>query len=192
MRKVLDHSLNDISTFMGFYLLRAKAQLGHLGDALEMSREYRGAMLDLGATTLWEDFDISWKENAARIDEITPVGKADVHGDFGKYCYKQFRHSLCHGWASGPASFLIEQVAGIKILEPGCKRIKISPNLGGLKWANITFPTPYGYVALKLKEDQGKTIYEITAPEEILWDDYPKHCMRFVPSQADGLDHIPW
>lgn len=27
-------------------------------------------MLDLGATTFWEDFDISWKESAARIDEI--------------------------------------------------------------------------------------------------------------------------
>lgn len=167
IEKVLNPSLNDISTFMGFYLLRAKAQLGHLGDALKMIREYWGAMLDLGATTFWEDFDISWKENAARIDEITPEGKADVHGDFGKYCYKQFRHSLCHGWASGPASFLIEQVAGIKILEPGCKRIRISPNLGGLKWANITFPTPYGGIAMKLKEEQGKTIYEITAPEEI-------------------------
>lgn len=28
-------------------------------------------MLDLGATTFWEDFDINWKKNAARIDELT-------------------------------------------------------------------------------------------------------------------------
>ena len=47
------------------------------------------------------------------------------YGDFGRYCYVGFRHSLCHGWASGPAAFLTETIAGIEILEPGCKKIKI-------------------------------------------------------------------
>lgn len=82
-------------------------------------------MLKLGATTFWEDFDISWTENAAGIDEIVPEGKTDIHGDFGKHCYKQFRHSLCHGWASGPTAFLSQKVLGIEILEPGCKKVRI-------------------------------------------------------------------
>jgi hypothetical protein len=63
-------------------------------------------MLDLGATTFWEDFDFAWTDNAARIDELVPAGKKDVHGGYGAYCYIGFRHSLCHGWASGPTAWL--------------------------------------------------------------------------------------
>ena len=31
---------------------------------------------------------------------------------------------------------------------------------------------------------------KILAQSQILWDNYPRYCMRFVPSSADGLDHI--
>jgi len=31
------------------------------------------------------------------------------YGDYGGYCYVGFRHSLCHGWSSGPVSFLLEE-----------------------------------------------------------------------------------
>lgn len=78
-------------------------------------------MLDLGATTFWEDFDIKWLDNAARIDELVPEGKVDVHRSYGDFCYKGFRHSFCHGWASGPTAWLSEHVLGISIVEPGCK-----------------------------------------------------------------------
>lgn len=40
-------------------------------------------MLDLGATTFWEDFNLDWIPNAAPIDEPVPAGKKDIHGDFG-------------------------------------------------------------------------------------------------------------
>ena len=42
-----------------------------------------------GATTLWEDFDIDWMKNAARIDELVPEGKVDVHASYGNYYYKR-------------------------------------------------------------------------------------------------------
>lgn len=167
LEKVKDTSMNELSTFMGGYVLRAKDLLGNKKDALETIRQYWGTMLDFGATTFWEDFDLAWTENAARIDEVTPDGKKDIHGDFGRFCYEKFRHSLCHGWSSGPASFLIEKIAGIEILEPGCKKIRLSPDLAGLEWAEVSFPTPYGCVNIHMKEEQGKTIYEIDAPKEI-------------------------
>ena len=47
---------------------------------------YWGAMIDLGATSFWEDFDINWIPNAAPIDELVPEGKKDIHGDCGAYC----------------------------------------------------------------------------------------------------------
>lgn len=43
-----------------------------------------------------------------------PEGKTDVHRIYGKFCYKGYRHSLCHGWASGPTSWLSEYVFGIR------------------------------------------------------------------------------
>jgi len=58
--------------------------------AVAMMKEYYGAMLDKGATTFWEDFDISWAENSCRIDEFPKEGEKDIHGDFGAYCLRAF------------------------------------------------------------------------------------------------------
>ena len=100
--------------------------------AIDVIRQFWGAMLDLGATTFWEDFNLDWLPGASRIDELVPVGKKDIHGDYGAYCYKGFRHSLCHGWASGPTSWLSEYVLGVQVVEPGCRVVRITPHLGDL------------------------------------------------------------
>ena len=156
------------STFYGYYMLKAMAKAGNYQGAVDIIREYWGGMLDLGATTFWEDFNLDWIENSSRIDEIVPEGKNDIHGDFGDYCYKGYRHSLCHGWASGPTSWLSEYVLGIKVLEPGCKVVKIEPHLCDLDWAKGTFPTPYGIISVKhTKANDGTVKTEISAPDEI-------------------------
>lgn len=167
VRALEGDSAEEMSTFMGYYVLRAKAMLGDYTDALTIIRKYWGAMLGLGATTFWEDFDIKWIKDAGRIDEIIPEGKKDVHGDYGKCCYSGFRHSLCHGWASGPTPFLMEQIGGIEILEPGCKKMKIVPKLGDLEWIRVKYPTPYGILKLYAKKEKDKVITEIDAPKEI-------------------------
>jgi hypothetical protein len=149
-------------------MLRAMAKAGDYTGALNRIREYWGGMLDLGATTFWEDFDLEWMNNAARIDELVPEGKVDVHGSYGNYCYKNFRHSLCHGWASGPVSWLSEHILGIQIVEPGCKVIRINPNLGDLQWVEGTFPTPYGIITIRHeKQSDGSIKSSINAPDEI-------------------------
>ncbi|MCD8032805.1 MAG: alpha-L-rhamnosidase, partial [Alistipes sp.] len=140
------------STFYGYYMLRAMAAAGNYEGALERIREYWGAMLDLGATTFWEDFNMEWLP-AARIDEPVPAGMRDLHRECGAYCYKGFRHSLCHGWASGPTAWLTEYVLGVGVVEPGCRRLRIDPHLGDLEWVEGTFPTPYGVV--KIRHEKG-------------------------------------
>jgi hypothetical protein len=158
----------NFSTFYGYYMLRAMAKAGDYTGALNRIREYWGGMLDLGATTFWEDFDIDWMNNAARIDEPVPEGKVDVHGSYGNYCYKYFRHSLCHGWASGPTSWLSEYVLGVQVVEPGCRVIRIKPNLGDLQWVEGTFPTPYGIISVRHeKQSDGNVKSSISAPDEI-------------------------
>jgi len=160
--------VHKMSTFYGYYMLKARALAGDYQGAIDNIREYWGAMLDLGATTFWEDFDIDWMKNAARIDEVVPDGKVDVHKTYGGYCYKKFRHSFCHGWASGPTSWLTQYVLGVNVLEPGCKKIKLEPHLGDLQWVKGTFPTPYGVVEIEhRKQADGKIKTTFKAPKGV-------------------------
>ena len=96
------------STFMSYYLLKAISQKDK-NKAKELLKQYYGGMLSRGATSFWEDFHIEWLEGSSRIDELPKEGEKDLHGDYGGYCYVGFRHSLCHGWSSGPVSFLLEE-----------------------------------------------------------------------------------
>jgi alpha-L-rhamnosidase len=162
-----DGGTKNFSTFFGYYMLQAKANAKDYQGALNIIREYWGSMLNLGATTFWEDFNMDWIKNAGRIDELVPEGKIDIHGAYGAYCYIGFRHSLCHGWASGPTPWLTEHVLGISVVDPGCKVIRIKPNLGDLTFAEGTFPTPYGILSVKHTLLNGKVKTEIKAPRGV-------------------------
>lgn len=156
------------STFYGYYMLQAKAMAKDYTGALNCIRNYWGGMLDMGATTFWEDFDLAWTKNAAPIDELVPDGKDDIHGDFGAYCYKKLRHSLCHGWASGPTAWLSEHVLGVSVVEPGSKTIRIQPNLGDLQWVEGTYPTPLGVVKIRHDRQADGTVKStIDAPKGV-------------------------
>jgi hypothetical protein len=172
-REVSEHVLEPggprgLSTFYGYYVLEALARAGKIDTALDFISRYWGGMLDFGATTFWEDFDLAWTENAGRIDQIVPDGKKDLHGDFGAYCYVGFRHSLCHGWASGPTAWLSQHVLGITPLAPGCARVRIAPQLGKLRWVEGSYPTPQG--AIKVRHERkpdGSISSQIDAPKGV-------------------------
>ncbi len=156
--------LRGISTFYGFYVLQARARAGDHAGCLEVIRRYWGAMLDLGATSFWEDFDLTWAENAGRIDELVPAGRRDLHRERGDYCYKGLRHSLCHGWAAGPTAWLSEHVLGVRPLEPGCRKLLAKPHLADLEWVEGAYPTPHGVLQVR---HQRETTGEITSDMEV-------------------------
>lgn len=159
--------LKGLSAFYGYFVLIARTLAKDAKGAIDVMKGYWGKMLEMGATTFWEDFDVEWAENASPITEVVPEGKKDIHGDFGRFCYEGFRHSLCHGWSSGPAAFMSEYILGVKISEPGCKVIRIEPDLGGLTYAKGTVPTPYGEIKVSHKIVDGKITTEVSAPDEI-------------------------
>jgi len=160
--------VHKMSTFYGYYMLNARAQAGDFQGAIDNIRAYWGGMIDLGATTFWEDFDIDWMKNAGRIDEMPVEGKTDVHCTYGGYCYKELRHSFCHGWASGPTSWLSQYVLGVQVIEPGCKVVKIEPHLGDLNWVEGSFPTPFGVIKIRHdKMPDGKIKSQIDAPKGV-------------------------
>ncbi len=158
-RDVLEQNpFRSVSTFYGYYMLLAKETV----PALKLIRRYWGAMLDFGATSFWEDFDLDWIVNASRIDEPPVPGKADLHADFGAYCYKGLRHSLSHGWSCGPAPFLSERVLGVRFPEPG--KVLIRPDLGDLEYVRGKVPTPFGPVEVEA-DRSGK--FQVRVPEQL-------------------------
>lgn len=156
-----------MSTFMSYYILTAVTQTTGAKIALDMMKEYYGGMLDKGATAFWEDFDVDWIKGSGRIDEIPAAGKKDIHGDYGRYCYTGFRHSLCHGWSCGPIEFLVENILGVNVLETGFKKISVSPDLCGMEYAKGDIPTPYGMIKISHTATENGIKTQIVCPEEI-------------------------
>ena len=145
---LLEGGAKGCSVFFMYFILKALAENGKGAEAMQIAQEYYGAMLDKGATTFWENFDVEWANGSSRIDEFPREGQKDIHGDFGAYCYTGFRHSLCHGWSSGIIAFLIENVVGIKVQEKGFKKIKIQP-MENIDCMKCEVPTPYGIFSIE-------------------------------------------
>jgi alpha-L-rhamnosidase len=125
-----------ISPYFNDYLIEAMSRMGHMREALAWIREYWGAMLDEGATSFWEAYDLRWpKEHPHRY--------LQADGTTGYFV------SMAHGWSSGPASWLMEEVLGVKATEPGFSKLRIRPELAGLKWARGAVATPHGAVRVE-------------------------------------------
>lgn len=146
--------VSGFSTFMSYYVLQTILDSGHPDKALDLMKQFYGGMLDLGATTFWEEFDLQEMKGCVPIDEYPVGGKKNAHGSFGQHCYIGYRRSLCHGWACGPIPFLIQGILGIKVLEKGCSKVRISPVSAGLEWYEISYPTPKGIINVSFKNNK--------------------------------------
>lgn len=160
---------SGVSTFFGYYMLEAMSAAGEDQRALDTVRDYWGGMLDMGATSFWENFDVSWTNNAVRIDQMPVSGKKDIHGDFGEFCYPGFRHSLCHGWSGGPAAWCINHVLGVRPLDVGCRTVEVKPFLGDLEWAEGSMALPGGRM-IRVRVDKlpdGSLKTSVHAPDDV-------------------------
>jgi len=162
--------LKGISTFYGYYVLQARAAAGDYEGCLELIRKYWGGMIELGATTFWEHFNIDWMENAGRIDQMPEEGKKDVHRECGEFCYQGLRHSLCHGWASGPTAWLMEHVLGITAVEAGGRKVRIASNLCDLEWAKGALPTRWGNLEVEHVKDGDTINTSVRAPDGVTYE----------------------
>ena len=165
---ILANGPEKCTSFMGYYFLEALALGGRYAEAMDLISDYWGRMLDLGATTFWEDFNYTDGKEAGRIDEIVPEGTFDIHADGGAWCYVGLRHSFCHGWASGPTTWLSAHVLGIEPVGVGFREVRIDPHLGDLEWAEGSFPTPYGVIEVKhTRQPDGSVASEVRLPKGI-------------------------
>ena len=164
-----------LSPFYAYYVLEARAAAGDYAGCLSLIREYWGAMLDMGATSFWEHFDMKWlqgEQRPTRIDEWPVEGRLDIHRDFGDYCFKGFRHSLCHAWASGPTAWMTRHILGVTPATPGYRRVRIEPNLANLAWAKGVVPTPHGPIHIShTRRPDGAIDSTIQLPDGVMRDE---------------------
>lgn len=160
---LLTGGANGLSTFQSYFIFKAIDELGFHDESVKQAKEYYGKMLELGATTFFEDFDISWANDVTKIDEIPNNNKKDFHGDHGAFCYKGYRHSLCHGWSSGVVAYIYEYIVGIK--QVGNNHFVIKPVLGEIKNLKCAFATNKGLVELEFND--GK-ISNVNSPKDVI------------------------
>ena len=154
-----------MTAFMSFAIIEALHKIGEDEYALRFIKDYYGAMIDMGATTFWEDFDTEWlKDNPLSLDSLPDDKRKNIHADYGKFCYTGLRHSLCHGWSSGFIEFFYRHVLGIIPIKAGYKKIKVQPNLCGLDFVEGELPTIYGNIKVKHSVINGKVKTEISVP----------------------------
>ena len=60
-----------------------------------------------------------------------------------------FDHS--HAWGGTPVYALPKALLGFDLLEPGFRKIRLSPSLLGLSWARVELPTPFGLLTCQMR-----------------------------------------
>ena len=127
------------------------SRAGHDRETLRVLHTYWGAMLAQGATSCWEAYDPNWP-------------KADFHANLYSDANHGYFVSLCHGWSSGPTSWLSERILGVRPVGGGFKTAEIAPDLAGLTWAEGDVPTPHGLIHVRLDKKGAGLVARITLP----------------------------
>ena len=137
---LLNDSIQKITTpYMRFYELEALCAMGEQSYVLKEMKSYWGGMLDLGATSFWEEYNPGKKG----AEHLAMYGRK-----FGK--------SLCHAWGASPIYLLGKYYLGVSPTRPGYEAYTIQPQLGGLQWMQGKVPTPNGDIEVYCSTKQIK------------------------------------
>lgn len=137
---LLNDAIQKITTpYMRFYELEALCAMNEQAFVLKEMKSYWGGMLNLGATSFWEEYDPA--KNGA--EHLAMYGRK-----FGK--------SLCHAWGASPIYLLGKYYLGVKPTAPGYAAYDVAPVLGGLQWMQGKVPTPDGDIEVYMSETEIK------------------------------------
>lgn len=133
---LLNEDIPPIKTpYFKFYELESMCFIGKMDEVLDLMNQYWGGMLDLGATSFWEEYS----------PLITGVGQYKMYEDkFGK--------SLCHAWGASPIYLIGKYYLGVKPTSAGYETFEVKPYLGKLDWMEGDVPIKGGKVNIKLKD----------------------------------------
>lgn len=127
---ILNAKVPPITTpYFKFYENRVHCEEHNTGLLEASLRDYFGAMLKLGATTFYEEFD--------------PSKSGTEHFAMYGHAYEK---SLCHAWSASPVYLLGHYRLGVKNTGIGYSTFEVRPNLGDLKHFSGTVPVPGGRI----------------------------------------------
>jgi len=133
-RVLLSPDVPAIKTpYMKFYELAALCEAGEHRQVVERILAYWGGMLDLGATTFWEEYDPTQSGPELYAMYGRPYGK-----------------SLCHAWGASPIYLFGRYFLGVRPTSPGYATYLVEPALGGLERIEGVVPTPNGDVEVRM------------------------------------------
>ncbi|WP_163539910.1 amylo-alpha-1,6-glucosidase [Gracilibacillus sp. YIM 98692] len=135
---MLNPDVQAIKTpYMRFFELAALCEVGEHRFVLNEMLDYWGGMLDLGATTFWEEYD--------------PTQSGNEH--YQMYDMK-YGKSLCHAWGASPIYLIGKYFLGVRPLKPGYEVYEVEPQLGGLEWFEGTLPVGNGEVDIYMDREK--------------------------------------
>lgn len=139
------------------YELDVMGKLGKYDYMEGMFKSYWKGMMELGATTVWEEFDtrLSGAEHYAMYNE--PYGK-----------------SLCHAWGASPIYLLGRYYLGVYPTAPGYEKFEVKPCKGGFGFVEGKVFAGDGFVSVYLSDKKLSVISE-TDGGTLIWNEqrYP-------------------
>lgn len=138
LRRVLtDESLGQFQPYFAHFVLEAV----HLAG---LSAEF--------TLPLCEDWKKAYNQCSKGLQEGFIKPEPTYHFDYS------------HAWGGTPRYAVPLALSGLKILEPGFKKIRLRPQLLGLEHALVEIPTPYGKILIKQRKNEKP---DILCPAEI-------------------------
>ncbi|MFA5814516.1 MAG: hypothetical protein WC865_02730, partial [Bacteroidales bacterium] len=106
----------SFSPFNQYFVIQALARMRKYDDAMSLTRDHWGGMINYGGTTFFELYRPSWN-NALSYNDPPPNNQTGYV-------------SMCHPWGGGVTKWLSEQILGIRPIMPGFSTCEIIPHLG--------------------------------------------------------------
>jgi hypothetical protein len=146
LRRALgDETLVRPEPYFSFYLLEVLARAGLMREALDFVRRKWGAMLEAGATSFWEEWQVT---GTFRTGRWTPRPR-----------------SHCHAWSAGPTAWLSRWVLGVRPGERPDDPPVVQPHPGDLERASGVVPTQHGPVTVAWEVNGDRFRVTVEAPD---------------------------
>lgn len=132
---LVDNSVEKVEAqpFFNSVVLRALDRIGRFDLAMAVIRDrWGGRFVDRGHSSCIEE----WTQNGSwRLGEFLPIMRS---------------HS--HAWSACPGEFLLRDLIGLRIVEPGGVRVQVSPRDAGADY-RVTYPLPAGPLVVERKQN---------------------------------------
>ena len=135
---ILNDQIPQIKTpYFKFYELESMCAIDRKEYVFERILNYWGAMVEIGATTMWEEFspDVDWKEQL---------------GMYGR----KYGKSLCHAWGASPIYLLGRYYLGVRPTSAAYKTFEVKPHLQELGEVDAIVPIKDGSIMIQKKDNK--------------------------------------